>query len=307
MSEITIKTDTRKEKRRSRAYRLREGLSFKIVSYVFLALFCVWVLLPFYVIVITSLTSITELMSSIRFIWFPKEGISFEGYNTVLFDDMLAVGGMSSLLRGFLNTMWMTVPSLFVNLFVSGLAAYSYAKLNFKAKNTLYMITIATMMIPSAVMTMPSYLFYDAIGWSQGPLPIIIPTMFGSAGTVFFLKQFFSGIPTDLIDAGKIDGMGYFSMYIKIMLPLSVPAFLAQGILGFVGGYNNYLGPLLYLNGRVEMYTLQLSLSVLQGIYGSDQSVQCASAVIAILPLLVIYLVCQKFFIQGVAATGLKD
>ena len=295
------------EKKNTGEPRRYEGLAFKIVAYIFLALFCLWVLVPFYVIIVTSLTSITELMSSIRFIWFPQEGVRFESYYTVLFDDILAVGGMSSLLRGFLNTMWMTVPPLLISLFVSGLAAYSYAKLNFKAKNTLYMITLATMMIPSAVLTMPSYLFYDAIGWSQGPLPLVIPTLFGNAGTVFFLRQFFAGIPSDLIDAGKIDGMGYFSMYVKIMLPLSVPAFLAQGILGFVGGYNNYLGPLLYLNGQVELYTLQLSLSVLNGIYYADQSVQCASAVIAILPILVIYLICQKFFIQGVAATGLKD
>ena len=300
-------TEAVAEKKNAGRTRSRDGLVFKIVAYIFLALFCLWVLVPFYVIIITSLTSVTEIMSSIRFIWFPREGVSFESYYTVLFDDILAVGGMSSLLRGFLNTMWMTVPPLLVNLFVSGLAAYSYAKLNFRAKNVLYIITLATMMIPSAVMTMPSFLFYDAIGWSQGPLPLMIPTLFGSAGTVFFLRQFFAGIPSDLIDAGKIDGMGYFSMYGKRMLPLSVRAFLAQGFLGFVGGYNNYLGPLLYLNGKVELYTLQLSLSVLQGIYYADQSVQCASAVIAILPLLIIYLVCQKFFIQGVAATGLKD
>ena len=184
------------EKKNTGEPRRYEGLAFKIVAYIFLALFCLWVLVPFYVIIVTSLTSITELMSSIRFIWFPQEGASFESYYTVLFDDILAVGGMSSLLRGFLNTMWMTVPPLLISLFVSGLAAYSYAKLNFKAKNTLYMITLATMMIPSAVLTMPSYLFYDAIGWSQGPLPLVIPTLFGNAGTVFFLRQFFAGIPT---------------------------------------------------------------------------------------------------------------
>lgn len=121
------------------------------------------------------------------------------------------------------------------------------------------------------------------------------------------MRQFFSGIPGDLIDAGKIDGMSYFGMYVKIMIPLSIPAFLAQGILGFVGGYNNYLGPLLYLNGRVELYTLQLALSVLQGVYYADQSVQCASAVIALIPILIVYIVCQKFFIEGVAASGMKD
>ena len=292
---------------KKRPARRRDSVGFKIAAYLFMALFALWVLVPFYVILVTSFTSLNELMSSISFIWFPKEGISFDGYKTILFEDILAVGGMSSLFRGFLNTMWMTVPPLLVGLFVSGLAGYAYAKLKFRASNTLYMLTLATMMIPGAVMTMPSYLFYDAIGWSQGPLPMMIPALFGGAGTVFFMRQFLSGIPSDLIDAGKIDGMSYFGMYVKIMIPLSIPAFLAQGILGFVGGYNNYLGPLLYLNGRVELYTLQLALSVLQGVYYADQSVQCASAVIALIPILIVYIVCQKFFIEGVAASGMKD
>lgn len=287
--------------------KIKSGsVGFKIAAYAFLVLFALWVLIPFYVVVVTSVTSLEELMSSMKFIWFPKSGLSSEGYKTVLFNDLLAYNGMSSILRGFINTIWMTVPTMLIGMFVSGLAAYAYSKLNFKGKNTLYMLQLATMMMPGAVMTLPSYIFYDTLGWSNGPLPIIIPGMFGGAATIFFLRQFFSGIPTDLIEAGKLDGMGYFAMYVKIMIPLSVPAYLAQGIFMFVGGYNNYMGPLLYLNNRPALYTLQYALSQFQGIYNYDKSIVCASAVIALVPIIAIYLACQRFFIQGVAAAGLK-
>ncbi len=278
---------------------------FKIVAYTFLALYTLAILVPFYVIIVTSLTTFEELMSRLEFIWIPEQW-SLEAYRTVLLDDRLAINGVSSLLRGFFNTLWMTVPTMLVGLFVSGLSAYAYSKLRFKASNALYMITLATMMIPTAVLTLPSYLYYDALGWSHGPLPILIPGLFGSAGTVFFLRQFFAGIPDDLIEAGKLDGMGYFAMYVKIMIPLSVPAFLAQGIFAFVSGYNNYMGPMLYLTDSQMLWPLQLALGQMQAQYGDDNAVQCASAMVSLVPLIIVYLVCQKFFIQGVAAAGLK-
>ena len=283
-----------------------DALAFKIVTYVYLALFLLAVHVPFYVVVATSLTSYEEIMSKLEFIWWPKK-VSFEAYKTVLIEDRLALYGMSSLLRGFLNTMWQVIPTMLGGLFVSGLAAYAYSKLRFRVKNVLYVITLATMMIPGAALTMPTYLYYDALGWSHSVLPMMIPGLFGSAATIFFMRQFFAGIPTDLIEAGKLDGMGYLTMYVKIMIPLAVPAFLAQGIFAFVGGYNNYMGPMLYLLDNQMLWPLQLALGQLQAQYGAgDQAVQCASAIVAMVPLLIVYLVCQRFFIEGVAVAGLK-
>lgn len=282
-----------------------ESPVFKIVAYLFLLCFTAGVLVPFYVVIATSITEYTEIMSTMEFIWWPDK-VSFESYISLLGRDRLAINGVPSLLRGFFNTMWIVVPSMLLNLFSSGLAAYAYSKLRFKAKKVMYGIMLATMVIPGAALTMPSYLYYDALGWTHTVLPMMIPGMLGGAGTVFFLRQFFSGIPNDLVEAAKLDGMGYFKIYVRIIMPLAVPAFLAQGIFAFVGGYNNYMGPMLYVMDQQKLWPLQLVLAQMQAQYGGYQNVQCASAVIALVPLMILYICAQRFFIEGVAAAGVK-
>ena len=126
---------------------------------------------------------------------------------------------------------------------------------------------------------------------------------------MFFFTQYFSGIPQSLLEAGQIDGMGFFRCYVTIMIPLAVPAFVGQGILAFVGGYNDYMGPLLYLSGS-DIKTLAFMLAELQSYYGAmknSDAVSCAGAVIALIPIIAIYFVGHKFFVDGVSAGGLKD
>ena len=164
-----------------------ESPVFKIVAYLFLLCFTAGVLVPFYVVIATSITEYTEIMSAMEFIWWPDK-VSFESYISLLGRDRLAINGVPSLLRGFFNTMWIVVPSMLLNLFSSGLAAYAYSKLRFKAKKVMYGIMLATMVIPGAALTMPSYLYYDALGWTHTVLPMMIPGMLGGAGTVFFLR-----------------------------------------------------------------------------------------------------------------------
>lgn len=288
-----------------RKQRKIESPVFKTVAYLFLLCFTVGVLVPFYVVIATSITEYTEIMSTMEFIWWPDK-VSFSSYVSLLGRDRLAINGVPSLLRGFFNTMWIVVPPMLLNLFNSGLAAYAYSKLRFKAKKIMYGIMLATMVIPGAALTMPAYLYYDALGWTHTVLPMMIPGMLGGAGTVFFLRQFFSGIPNDLVEAAKLDGMGYFKIYVRIIMPLAVPAFLAQGIFAFVGGYNNYMGPMLYVMDQQKLWPLQLVLAQMQAQYGGYQNVQCASAVIALIPLMIVYICAQRFFIEGVAAAGVK-
>lgn len=278
----------------------------KIVIFAILILYTLFLFVPFYVAIITSLTSKQELNSSLSFIWWPENGLTLEAYKYLFTEDpFIYVTGMPSLLLGFLNTMWMTLLTTLVGLFVSGMAAYAYSKLSFKGRNKLFWIEISTMMIPMAALTMPSFLFYEKIGWTGTTLPLIIPGMFGSATTIFFLKTYFDQISNGFVEAAKIDGLGVFGIYLKILIPLAVPAFVAQFIFAFVGGYNNYMGPLLYLYDDPNKYTLQLALSELRGFSSSD-AVMCATAVVALVPLLILYVFTQKLFIEGIAVGGVK-
>lgn len=288
-------------KKSKKGHRLGRAIVF-LVCLIYAAV----LLFPFYVIFITSLTPLVEYGSSSTFVWFP-ENISFSSFSDILFKDpMILTMGMSSIVVGFLNTVWSSALPCVVGLFVSGLAAFAYSKLQFRGKERLFVLEITTMMIPTATMTIPSYVFYNALGWGQSFLPLIIPGLFGSAGTIFFMRSYMASIPTETVEAAKIDGLGPFGTYCRVVAPLAKPAYIAQFIFGFVASYNNYTGPLLYLYGDPKKYTLQLALGNIQNMFGNPNQ-QCAAALIAILPLLIVYIVFQRFFIEGIAVGGGKE
>jgi multiple sugar transport system permease protein len=276
----------------------------KVGIYLVLILFALWILVPFSIIIVTSFKTWQEA-SNPEFSFFPKE-FTLEGYAevfkyTATGDD----GDLPIMIRGFINTLIIVIPPTILGLFCSAMSAFAFAKLRFKGKNFLFSFLLLTMMIPGTIMLTPSYMIYDMIGWVNTPLPLMIPGMFGAATCVFFMRQFYAGIPTSLIEAAKLDGMGYFKIFWKIMVPLSVPALLAQGILGFIGGYNDYFGPYLYLN-EPEWYTLQIALKSFQGSYSSNIPTIMAGSIVALIPTLIIYIVAQKYFIEGIATSGMK-
>ncbi len=275
----------------------------KTAIYLGLILFALWILIPFYIVVITSFKTRIEAQSPEFTLW-PKDGFHWDGYIEVL-GYKAGYSSIPVVWLGLLNTLLIVLPPTIIGLFTSSLAAYAFAKLRFKSKNFLFSVLLATMMIPGTIMLTPSYLLYDKIYWTGTAFPLMIPGMFGAAACVFFMRQFYMGIPTDLIEAAKLDGMGYFGIFFKIMVPLSVPALLAQGILGFIGGYNDYFGPYLYLTDPT-MYTLQIALNSFQGTYASKWPTMMAGAVCALIPTLLIYILAQKYFIQGIATAGMK-
>lgn len=275
----------------------------KTAIYLGLILFALWILIPFYIVVITSFKTRIEAQSPEFTLW-SKDGFHWDGYIEVL-GYKAGYSSIPVVWLGLLNTLLIVLPPTVIGLFTSSLAAYAFAKLRFKSKNFLFSVLLATMMIPGTIMLTPSYLLYDKIYWTGTAFPLMIPGMFGAAACVFFMRQFYMGIPTDLIEAAKLDGMGYFGIFFKIMVPLSVPALLAQGILGFIGGYNDYFGPYLYLTDPT-MYTLQIALNSFQGTYASKWPTMMAGAVCALIPTLLIYILAQKYFIQGIATAGMK-
>lgn len=274
----------------------------KIVMYIILVLFTLWILVPFYIVIVTSFKTWDEANST-NFTWWPTMGFSFEGYAQV-FEKPIA-NAYTAILTGFLNTLWIIIPPTLLGLFTSALAAYAFAKLRFRGKNILFGILLATMMIPGMVTLVPAFTIYDLIGWRGTPLPLMIPGMFGAAACVFYLRQFFTGIPTETLEAAKLDGLGYVGIFFWIMVPLSKPALIAQGVLGFVGGYNDYFGPLLYLTSP-PLQTLQIALTTFVNQYNSNWPSIMAGTLVALLPTVIIYIVAQKYFIEGIASSGLK-
>jgi len=279
----------------------------RIITYAVLILYAIVIIFPFSVVILTSFKTPYDA-SSPKFSLFPNEGYTMVGYKGV-FEFYLDGNGFDTtpgLLKGFVNTLLYIIPPTVIGLLTSSLAAYAFAKLRFRAKNILYTSLLATMMIPGAITIAPAFSIYDMIGWVDTPLPLMIPGMFGAAACVFFMRQFFMGIPDSILEAAKLDGVGFIMIFFKIMVPLSVPALIAQGLLGFIGGYNDYFGPLIYLQSE-ELYTLQIALRLFSEWRGLDEpNTVMAGTLVALLPTLAVYFVAQDFFIEGIAASGIK-
>lgn len=285
----------------------------RIAVYAVLILYSLWILVPFLIIIVTSFTTNAEYGMAESYIWFPANP-SFEGYQKLFLADPFMYNGVPSILRGFFNTMWITLIPLFSMLIQSLLVAYVYARYNFPCKNLLFIVTVSLMFIPLGAFGFVGYMFYRNIGWTEGGaavLPMIVPGLFASAGTVFFLRPYVEGINKEIIEAAEIDGMGFWRVFISIIIPLSKPALVAQFIFGFVGGYNNYSGALMYLKDNDELWTLQLSLQQLIAYLSTseegDYNFQCATALMSMLPLVALYIGCQKFFIEGISFGGGKE
>ena len=282
-----------------KARRRKEWLR-KLIIYSGLVLFAFFVLFPFAIMVISSLKHKEETIGG--FTWWPKMGLTLRGYANAF----KKVASSTSIIEGFFNTLWIIIPPTLVGLLTSTLSAYAFAKLRFRGKKVMFGLLIATMMVPGIATLVPSYIIWDYLGVTvDAPfVPLMIPGMFGAAACVFFMRQSISAIPDSIIEASRIDGIGTFGCFVRIVLPLIKPALLAQGILGFVGGYNDYFGPLIYL--KSDYQTLQIAVSVFSDRYSGDWPSILAANIVAIIPTVLIYIFVQKYFIEGITAGGEK-
>ena len=283
----------------------------RVVIFLVLVLYTIFLFFPMVTVLLTSFVPSEELAASKVFIWWSPNA-SLDAYKAIFQYDIYAeLVGIPGLLLGFINTLWLTLIPLSVGLVVSGLSAYAFSKMDFPFKEQLFRFSVIIRSIPLGAFGVISYVFYSAIGWTgeNGVLPLLIPGMLGSLGTMFFLRLFFDGIPSSLIEAATLDGAGFFECFMKIMLPLAKPAFVAQFIFGFVGGYNNYMGPMLYLQDQPQFITLQLYLSQIRQLFPTlgSENIHSAAAILGMLPLIIIYCCLQKYFIEGVAAGGVKE
>ncbi|MCQ2742311.1 MAG: carbohydrate ABC transporter permease [Bacilli bacterium] len=285
----------------------RELLIERIGSYIVLAILASIVVIPFYILLVSS-------FKTKGFIGFnndpnPFSNMNFEGFKTALFGSIATFDdGSSKILLGLRNTFIIVLPSTVIGLFTSALSAYAAAKIRFKGRNVIFYIMLITTMIPGIVMMTPLVTIFTNLDLYNTYFPLMVPGMFGTAMCVFFLRQTFMAIPDDYIDAARLDGISHFKIFWKIVVPLSAPSLISQGILGFVAGYNDYLGPLLYLRGD-DQWTVTLQ-TVLNEFLGQSSSnlyqALMAATVLSLIPTVVIFILCQKFFVKGIVNSGIK-
>jgi len=205
----------------------------------------------------------------------------------------------------FLNTLKVTIPTTAGVLFICSLAGFSFAKLKFPGRDYIFVLLLGTMMIPHSVTLIPQYLLMRSLGWLNTFYPLIIPTILTNIYGSFLMRQFYLSVPDELLDSARVDGCSPFTMYFKIALPLSKPALMTLLIITFMGSWNNFFGPLVYLT-RPRLFTIQLALSYLNSEAGIEWGLLMAGTVISILPVLLLFLALQRYYVQGVALSGLK-
>ena len=202
------------------------------------------------------------------------------------------------------NSAKLTVIVTLLQLFTSSFAAYAFAKMDFKGKNLLFLGYIATIAVPWQAYMVPQFMMMLAWNLNNTHLAIICLQAFSAFG-VFLMKQFYEGVPSELCEAARIDGLTEYGIWFRVMLPLSKPALSTLTIFTFVSTWNDFLGPLIYLT-RNELKTIQIGLRMFISQYSAEYGLIMAASVIALIPVLIVFLALQKYFVQGVASTGLK-
>lgn len=207
----------------------------------------------------------------------------------------------------FRNTMTIMVPVMIGTVFTSSLAAYGFARLRFPLKRFWFVMIISSLMLPYAVTMIPTFLMWSKLGGVNTFLPLTVPAWFGGgAFNIFLLRQFFLTIPTEIEDAAVLDGAGFFDIYLLIMLPLVKPALIVVSLFTFINVWNDFLNPLIYLNDT-NSYTLALGLLQFRGSYSSAWNLLMAGSTLVVIPPILVFLFGQKYFIEGVTLSGMKQ
>ena len=251
--------------------------------------------IPLIWMVLSSLKKPVEIFN-IPFHWLP-EVAQWKNYAYVWLNEEI------SMFRSFMNSIWIVVGSLVGQLTFASFAAYAFAKINFKGKNFLFLLFLSSMMSPTQVTIIPRFMLFKTIGLYNNLWAIILPSWFG-ASSIFMLRQFYMGLPDDLMEAAKIDGAGHLRIFAQIMLPLTKAALASLVILTFISSWNEYLAPLIFLIKPEKMTVSQVIRWYVQDI-GSDHYV-LTSAVISLIPILIVFITCQKYFVEGIASSGVK-
>ncbi len=267
----------------------------RVLGYIALAVFAASLLLPFFWMVMSSLKSENEVFS-LPITWIP---------DTFKWQNYLDIWTKSGMLTWIRNTTILAVTVTFLQLLTGSFAAYGFSKLRFRGRDVLFLLYLATIAIPWQSYMIPQFVMLSSWRVSNTLWAIILIQAFGAFG-VFLMRQFYETIPEELSEAARIDGLSEYAIWWRIMLPLSKPALASLGLLSFVTTWNDYLGPLIYLRNP-DLWTVQLGLNTfIHTLYDANYALLFAGLTISVLPILIIFLVGQRYFIEGIATSGLK-
>lgn len=203
------------------------------------------------------------------------------------------------------NSLFIAVMAVIGQIFGSSLAAYAFARLRFKWRELLFIIVLATMMIPVQVTLIPMFTIYKYLGWLDSFLPLIVPYFCGSAFSIFLIRQYMLGMPKELDEAAAVDGCGLFRTYFRVILPNCIPILVVVGIFTFVGSWQDVLGPLIYLNSP-HLRTVPLGLEYFRSPYVDNRNLLMTGSLLAMLPVGLLFIFFQRYIMAGIASTGVK-
>ena len=266
------------------------------IKTIVLALISLAFLLPLIWMVTSSLKSTNEVFSG-NWQWLPTIW-RWDNYSIVFFVPEV------SMLNAYGNTAFITVISTVCQLIVASLAAYAFAKVNFKGKGVVFTMFLATMMMPTEVTIVPRFMVFKTVGLYNNLWAVILPHFF-NATSIFMLRQFYMGLPDDLMEAAKIDGAGHVRIFSQIMMPLTKSALISLAMLSFISCWNEYMTPLIFLVKK-NLYTISQVIRwyMLDDLQRYDLNMAAATS--AIIPVVILFIFCQKYFVEGIATSGVK-
>lgn len=289
MSSINTTTD------RTESQGVGAGLLYDLAFYSLLILFALFFILPLVWMVVTSIKPFQEwLMPN----WIPLNP-TLDSFRSLFADPTLPMDSW------FLNSLIIATVFTLLVLALDALAAYAYARMQFRGRNLLFGLLLATLVMPGVMFLIPNFITVTRLGWLGTFQGVIAPGLSGVFG-VFFLRQFFQSIPVELEEAAYIDGAGTWRTFFSVVLPLSRGALATLGVITFMESWNSFLWPLLILGNVREMQTLPVGLATLQGQYTFDYGKLMAGAVVTTIPVLLLFVLLQRYIVQSIAMTGLK-
>jgi multiple sugar transport system permease protein len=272
----------------------RPSRVWRILGYLALGVASVGVLLPFYWMVMSSLKTNNDVFTV------PVQWIA----NDPVWSNYADIWVKSDITTWLGNTVFLAAVVTFLQVLTGSFAAYGFAKIRFPGRDVLFLTYIGTLAVPWASYMVPQFVMMTKLELTDTLWSIVALQAFGALG-VFMMKQFYETIPDELLDAARIDGMNEYGIYRRIMLPLSVPALASLSLITLVTTWNDYLGPLLYLRSP-DLWTIQIGLKSFIGQYNAEYALIMTGSVLSVLPVVVIFLAGQRYFVEGVATTGLK-